>query len=217
MQRGSLIVLEGIDGSGKSTQAQELQDALEAKGHAIVMQCPDRISATGDVIDAYLEGESEISHWSAHTLFSANRWEMVPLINAYLELGTTVILDRYAYSGIAYSLAKGVVRTWVTEPDRGLPRPDQVFLIDVPADVALARLWHREDRAERHDRLEMLEAVRFNYESMSERWTKIDGTQPASEVTAQILSTLQTHQDGPVGRLELDLSEIEIMVLSDED
>lgn len=67
-----------------------------------------------------------------HLLFSANRWEAVKSLKARLNEGETLVCDRYAFSGVAFSAAKGTLDLeWCKNPDRGLPAPDAVIYLDV--------------------------------------------------------------------------------------
>ena len=76
-----------------------------------------------------------------HLLFSANRWEAVKSLKARLNSGETLVCDRYAFSGVAFTAAKGTLDLeWCKNPDRGLPAPDAVIYLDVasvssPAEV----------------------------------------------------------------------------------
>jgi dTMP kinase len=82
------------------------------------------------MINKYLTDKTfQLKDQAAHLLFSANRWELVNSIEEDLKNGVTVILDRYVYSGVAYSAAKGLDFDWCLNPDKGLPKPDvTVFL-----------------------------------------------------------------------------------------
>ena len=82
------------------------------------------------------------SDQAIHLLFSANRWEHAAAIESILTSGTSIICDRYYYSGCVYSAAKGIPGldlAWARAPDVGLPRPDLCLLLDVSADVAMKR------------------------------------------------------------------------------
>nr|XP_003474600.3 thymidylate kinase isoform X2 [Cavia porcellus] len=106
-RRGALIVLEGVDRAGKSTQSRKLVSALCAAGHrAELLRFPDRSTEIGKLLSSYLEKKSELEDHSVHLLFSANRWEQVPLIKEKLYQGVTLVVDRYAFSGVAFTSAK---------------------------------------------------------------------------------------------------------------
>ncbi|XP_044769418.1 thymidylate kinase isoform X3 [Neomonachus schauinslandi] len=106
-RRGALIVLEGVDRAGKSTQSRKLVAALCAAGHrAELLRFPERSTEIGKLLSSYLEKKSEVEDHSVHLLFSANRWEQVPLIKKKLSQGVTLVVDRYAFSGVAFTSAK---------------------------------------------------------------------------------------------------------------
>ncbi|MCJ1429155.1 Thymidylate kinase, partial [Sticta canariensis] len=126
--RGALIVIEGLDRAGKSTQCERLCQHLEQQGHSVkLLRFPDRSTPIGACINAYLRNETQQEDHSIHLLFSANRWEAAAAIRADIAAGTTVVIDRYYYSGVVYSVAKpraGISLQWAREPEVGLPRPD---------------------------------------------------------------------------------------------
>lgn len=107
IKRGALIVVEGLDRSGKSTQCKKLVQSLENLNvKAKLLSFPDRSTQTGKVIDAYLKNECKLDDHAIHLLFSANRWENVDKMKSLLNDGVTLIVDRYSYSGIAFSAIK---------------------------------------------------------------------------------------------------------------
>ena len=86
---------------------------------------------------------------AVHLLFSMNRWETKTQILAKLEAGTNVVCDRYAYSGVAYSAAKGLSFDWCLGADRGLLKPDLVFYIDVSPEAIAKRSGFGDERFEK--------------------------------------------------------------------
>ncbi|KAL9598686.1 MAG: hypothetical protein Q9219_004355 [cf. Caloplaca sp. 3 TL-2023] len=141
--RGALIVIEGLDRAGKSTQSERLVQALQRQGHRSKrMRFPDRSTPIGKSIDTYLKGETDQEDHAVHLLFSANRWEAVPHIREAILHGTTIIIDRYYYSGIVYSAAKNkpdLSLKWAAQPDIGLPKPDLCIFLDISPRHAAAR------------------------------------------------------------------------------
>lgn len=129
--KGLLVAFEGIDQSGKSTMIQYVNDKLlEAGIKTKVLQFPMRSTPIGSMINEYLKTNIELEPHVAHLLFSANRWEFAKEIEKMLNEGTTVILDRYIHSGLAYSCAKADMdMDWCKHPDFGLPEPDVVFFL----------------------------------------------------------------------------------------
>lgn len=112
---------------------------------------PNRETATGKMLNSYLAGATECNDRSTHLVFSANRWESVDSMLELINSGVTLIVDRYTYSGVAYTAAKGYDLKWCKAPDRGLPRPDLVIYIDIPSNVAASRSNFGTERYEKED------------------------------------------------------------------
>ena len=99
----------------------------------------DRTTPIGKSIDAYLKGEIQQEDHVIHLLFSANRWEAAGSIRNAIAEGTTVVIDRYYYSGIVYSAAKGnpsLSLEWSRYPEIGLPLPDLCVFLDISPEAA---------------------------------------------------------------------------------
>ncbi|KAH7042723.1 thymidylate kinase-domain-containing protein [Macrophomina phaseolina] len=141
--RGKLIVFEGLDRAGKSTQSGRLVTRLQELGQRVQhMRFPDRTTPIGQMINAYLTGASEQEDHVIHLLFSANRWEAAAKIKSLIAEGTTVVIDRYYYSGCVYSAAKdnpSLSLEWARHPEVGLPRPDLVIFLDISPEKAAQR------------------------------------------------------------------------------
>ncbi|KAI1848618.1 hypothetical protein JX266_005477 [Neoarthrinium moseri] len=141
--RGAFIIFEGMDRAGKTTQAKLLQQRCIEEGRTVrFMRFPDRTTPIGQMIDAYLKGQTDIEDHVIHLLFSANRWEALKTIQSALASGTTIICDRYYHSGIVYSAAKqnpSLPLSWAKAPEVGLPRPDLVLFLDLEEQVARER------------------------------------------------------------------------------
>lgn len=154
-QRGLLIVVEGLDRSGKSTQCDLLCKHIKSQGHqAKYVKFPDRTTPTGMMINSYLTNQAQLEDHSVHLLFSANRWEAAAALRKDIEDGIWVVIDRYSYSGAVYSAAKEnptLGLEWAWAPELGLPQPDVVFFLDIsPADAA-ARGGYGEERYEKEE------------------------------------------------------------------
>lgn len=150
MSRGKLIVLEGLDRSGKSSVTKSVCEYLSAQGlQAVDMNFPDRSSSIGKMINDYLANKSDISNETIHLLFSANRWENLTKIDKLLAAGISVVCDRYWYSGVAYSCAKGMSYEWCTASDRGLLEPDVVIYLQADPEVLKNRSNYGEEKYER--------------------------------------------------------------------
>lgn len=190
VSRGAFLVLEGIDRSGKSTQAKLLVDKLLAKGYkAEYMRFPERTNTkTGPIIDSYLKSATEVNDQVIHLLFSANRWEYVTAIKSKLASGITLVVDRYAYSGVSYTAAKpNMSLDWCKQPDKGLPRPDKVIFLNIDINDATKRGEYGE---ERYEKVEFQKNVKDIYERLfdSSYWSKVEAKGSVDIVSEKIFS-----------------------------
>lgn len=197
--RGRLIVFEGIDRSGKSTQARKLVESIEG---ACYMAFPNRNTLIAGMIDSYLKSSVNLDDYSVHLLFVANRWECRGQILDWIHDGKTVVLDRYSYSGIAYSAAKGLDMEWCKGPETGLPKPDKVFFFKCPPELARQRA---EYGGERYEKLEFQEKVAKVYEKLFkdlENSTEIDASLTQEEIFSIILQEVASiNTSNPLGTL----------------
>ncbi|KAL4923742.1 bifunctional thymidylate/uridylate kinase [Aspergillus undulatus] len=142
-RRGALVVVEGLDRAGKSSQCEFLRTFLQEQGHIVkYIRFPDRTTAIGKLIDGYLRGQSHLDDHSIHLLFSANRWELAQEIESDIANGNTIIIDRYSYSGAVYSAAKAnpsLSLQWAWQPEIGLPKPDLCLFLSISPDEAAKR------------------------------------------------------------------------------
>lgn len=190
--RGKFIVFEGADRSGKTTQTKLCVEALRASGVKVAAGCPwrfpDRTTSTGKLIDAYLQSKADMDDHVLHLLFSANRWEKADHIRRALADGETVIVDRYAFSGVAYSAAKGLDAEWCKAPDKGLPSPDIVLYLDLPFEAAKLR---GSFGAERYEKEPMQRKVAQQFDHLRDaRWSLIDADAPAPVVAERVLAAV---------------------------
>ncbi|CAL5325624.1 unnamed protein product [Camellia sinensis] len=136
--RGALIVLEGLDRSGKTLQSRKLISYLEGLSYSVESwRFPDRNTGVGQMISSYLANKSELDDHAIHLLFSANRWEKRSLMENKLRSGTTLIVDRYSFSGVAFSSAKGLDIEWCKALETGLLSPNLVLYLDIPPEGTL--------------------------------------------------------------------------------
>ena len=166
-KRGILIVLEGLDRSGKSTQCERLVANLHGKGQTVEhIRFPNRTTPIGQMINSYLSGQSQQEDHAIHLLFSANRWESAREIEAHINSGTTVVIDRYYYSGCVYSASKQdptMDLEWCRHPEVGLPRPDICIFLDLSSEEAAKRGGFGNERYEKE---ELQSRVRGLYQEM---------------------------------------------------
>jgi dTMP kinase len=209
-KRGGFFVLEGLDGSGTTTQGSRVVEHLRSRGvscsltreptgHPIGRLIRDALSGT-HATDEKL-GQITLSEAALCLLFAADRIEHSVEIEALRAAGTHVISDRYVLSSIAYqSRDPGITPERVIEVNRGIALPDITFLLDVPVDECLRRLGRREDTPTIYERRDTLEDIAMRYEATLALYeqhygqlVRIDGTRPIDAVTAEILDHLASY------------------------
>lgn len=193
-----LVVIEGPDKAGKSTQARMLNDSLMSMGYrTAVMSFPDYSTPIGREIDAFLHGRREYPLQVKHMLLSANRWEKKEEIERLLASSDILILNRYYQSNIVYGVANGLDQQWLEMLDRCLPREDLVIVLHVSADVALERARMNSHKDE-FENMHMLRLVSSLYMEMAGRygWVVIDGNRSREEVHRDVLDTVLKHYRG---------------------
>jgi dTMP kinase len=191
---GHLIAFEGLDQSGKQTQAERLLDAFRAAGRkAEFLTFPEYTTAIGGEIGRALKGERDYQPDTLQLLYIANRFEFRPRMAEWLASGTMVICDRYLASSIAYGEAQGVDEKWLTEIQRFLPQPSLTLLLDIPPDASLNRKRVERDKFERD--LPLLGRVRESYlrqAAQSDAWARIEGGQDKDAVSQAVLSAVRS-------------------------
>nr|XP_047138630.1 LOW QUALITY PROTEIN: thymidylate kinase-like [Hydra vulgaris] len=173
MGRGAFVVLEGCDKSGKSTQCRLLVDYLNSLGKKTELwRFPERSTAIGQIINGYITKKNELHDKAVHLMFSANRWELVPLIKENIASGVTLVVDRYAYSGVAFTSAKGYDMLWCKNCDIGLPRPDAVYYMNIDIEDASVR---GDYGCERYEVSDFQKKVQECFQNLKEpSWNVID-------------------------------------------
>ena len=145
-----LIAFEGLDQSGKETQARRLRDRLRAGGgRSRVVSFPDYGTTIGEEIARALQGERDYGAEVMQLLYVANRYERKADVERWHEAGIVVLFDRYVASGVAYGQAQGLDAAWLSSLQRFLPQPELTILIDIAPETAVERKATGRDRYER--------------------------------------------------------------------
>ena len=190
---GHLIAFEGLDQSGKQTQAERLLAASRHSGReAHFLSFPDYDTAIGAEIGRALHGDRDYAPDVMQLLYVANRYEFRRSIDGWLAGGALIVCDRYLASSIAYGEAQGVDPQWLATIQTYLPQPSLTLLLDIPPEASLARKQRDRDRYERD--MELLARVRDSYlrQAAQPHWHRIDGTQDKDVVTDAVLSAVRS-------------------------
>lgn len=187
---GVLIAFEGLDQSGKETQAQLLRDRLRQNGNkSRVVSFPDYGTSIGEEIARALQGERDYPSDVMQLLYVANRYERRSDLERWLTGGLVIICDRYVASSIAYGTAQGLDPAWLTDIQRFLPEPNLTVFLDIMPETAARRKAVGRDRYERD--LALLGRVRKSYlEQLQETWVRVDGEQSKEDVAEEVFSSV---------------------------
>ena len=190
---GFLIAFEGLDQSGKQTQAERASAHVSAKGRQCrLLSFPDYRTAIGAEIAKALHGEREYGPDVMQLMYVANRYEKRVEMQQALEDGVVLVCDRYLASSIAYGEAQGLDASWLRDIQRHLPTPALTILLDIAPETAVQRKAAGRDRYERD--LTLLSRVRQSYQqqSQAEDWLRLDGERPRDVVSADVLNAVAT-------------------------
>ena len=199
---GLFISFEGIDGCGKSTQADLLRSYLESKGEQVELLREPGGTALSEQIREILRNPNneKMDPSTESILLSASRAQLTrEIIIPALERGNVVICDRYADSTLAYQgYGRGINLEWLEKLNAfataGL-KPDITLLVDLPVDEALNRMQSKSfDRIEMEG-IEFLEKVRSGYLELTDRFSKryfmIDGMETIEEMSKKIINKIE--------------------------
>lgn len=170
---GNFIVLEGLDGSGTTTQAALLHDYLSRRGRKSRLTCEPTDEPVGKLIRDALSGRLSspgtgkkivFCERARCLLFAADRQEHSAVLDSIRSKGTDVICDRYILSSIAYQTLDDTIKApWVIDVNRDCSVPDLTLLLDVPVKECMNRLGKRKDRPTVYEKTPLLTAIEKNY------------------------------------------------------
>src|SRR4051812_4366921 len=193
------VSFEGADGSGKSTQAELLRDALAAEGREVVLTREPGGTELGEHARELVLNGPQMGAWAEAALYAASRAEHVEeVIRPALERGATVLCDRYIDSSLAYQgIARGLGVDAVLELNLAVTGgllPDLTFLLLVDLDVAAGRYAPSPDRLEREGtalQAKVDAAYRELAARFPERIMTVNADRPADEIGNEIRDRLR--------------------------
>jgi dTMP kinase len=189
---GSLIAFEGLDQSGKQTQAELLRDHLKGQGRkARLVSFPDYGTSIGEEIARALSNERDYGPDVMQLLYVANRYEKKADLHRWLDGGLMLVSDRYTASSVAYGEALGLDPAWLTDMQRFLPPAALTILLDIAPETAVTRKSVDRDRYERD--LAMQGRVRESYQRQAREqgWIVLDGERTKDEIAADVIEAAQ--------------------------
>ncbi len=201
-RQGLFIALEGIDGSGTTSQLRALASALSTDGHEVVTTCEPTGNRIGKLIRQALADDT-LDPAALALLFAADRVDHLATdIQPALARGAIVVCDRYLMSSLVYQTLHCEL-AWVREINRFAQLPDLYLCIELPVEVAFARVQRRhhagDTARERFDVPALQRAIaqsyreRRNDDDVAPRVHVIDGDQPPERVTADLLAAITPH------------------------
>lgn len=195
-KRGAFIVIEGLDGSGKTTQAKLLTVKLSRSHNVVYTAEPSRGKIGTFIRNSCLYGEKRLSVFAEALLFAADRIEHVENeIKPAIAEGKIVVCDRYVYSSLAYQGSADLNVEWIAEINRYALKPDFAVFIDVAPEKVLHRLNRRKSVMENLETQRKAREIYLKSVAKGDL-TRIDGDKPLEKVgedlAAIVLKFLET-------------------------
>lgn len=193
---GKFIAIEGIDGSGATTQALKIKEYLAEKNMAFWLTQEPTDSVVGGIIKSHLSGAAVITdHVGLQLLFAADRathldQEIIPRLNK----GEIVISDRYFLSSVAYGSLNVSDENWLYQINDQFLLPDLTILLKVPAKVGIQRISESRLSFSMFEEEENLKKVWDNYEKISKKYPNIviiDGEKSVEDIFHDIRETIE--------------------------
>ena len=194
MRQGLLIVIEGIDGTGKSTHARRLGEWFESHGREVVLSREPTDGPWGKKLRASASTGRLTAAEELEYFLNDRRQHVEETIAPALAAGKVVILDRYYFSTMAYQGARGFDPAEIRRRNEEFaPVPDLLLILDLDLDTALQRIGHRGDTANEFEKKESLERCREIFLSLKDEpfVRVIDSNAAIDEVSSRIRQAVE--------------------------
>ena len=189
--KGKVIVIEGTDKAGKTSQSRMLAETLKVSGKVcVILDFPDYTTPIGIEIKAFLDGKRDYPPEVKHLLFSANRWEKKKEIESMLENGTIIVMNRYWESNLVYGVANGIDANWLLRLDRGLPKENIILVILVNPSISAKRA-EMQDAFESNPQLAAKAYENYLKFAKQFKWRIIDGSNSKEQVHQEIIKIIR--------------------------
>jgi dTMP kinase len=198
---GYFVAVCGIDGSGKTTQIQQVETTLAERGETVLTRQPtDRYRKDPMVrkmFDLEVDDPVVLAELALLAAFDRAR-HFREIVLPALNRGAAVVTDRYVYSSYTYFLARGLTDLdWLKRVNRGLPRPDLTLFMDVPPVVAAKRIIERDGSSNKREELDVERMTAVREAFRTQPWDDkpslhiIDATLPLEAVTETVLDLVK--------------------------
>ncbi|MDR0318837.1 MAG: dTMP kinase [Nitrososphaerota archaeon] len=188
--KGVFICIEGLDGSGKSTQAKLLTKKLCKEGYDTVFTAEPSKGKIGHFIRKRLFEQERMGTTVEALLFAADRLEHVQhTIVPALQVGKIVISDRYVYSSLAYQGSAGLSLDWIEAINANAQKPDLSLFIDVSPEIVLKRLRRKKSVMENLQTQRYVQEIYQNYVKQG-LLKRVDGSKGRREVLDELYSVV---------------------------
>ena len=186
---GHLIAFEGLDQSGKQTQAELLRDRLKQEGRkARLMSFPDYGTSIGEEIARALAGERDYEPDVMQLLYVANRYERKADLQRWIDGGLILVCDRYTASSVAYGEAQGLDPAWLSDMQRFLPAAALTIMLDIAPETAVKRKSVDRDKYERDLALQGRVRDSYHRQAKANRWVLLDGERQKEAIAADVFA-----------------------------
>lgn len=202
---GKFIVVEGIDGSGKSTQIKNIEKYFTGKGQQVYATFEPTDGPVGSLIRQMLEGKVPVDQRTIASLFAADRTDHLCNskngIAKMVEKGTIVLCDRYYFSSYAYH-AQYIDMDWVIHANSlnaQILRPALTIFLDVRPETCFDRIKKNRDRFDMYEKMDIMKKVRENYFIAFDRLKEeekvvvVDANKDLEDVENQVLEVIREH------------------------
>lgn len=188
---GLLLAFEGLDQSGKQTQAELLRARLTSWQRDVrLFSFPDYDTPIGAEIGSALSGDRSYEPDAIQLLYVVNRYEWRQRMLEARAAGTVLLCDRYLASSVAYGEAQGLDPEWLIAIQQYLPQPDLTILLDISPEESARRKSAGRDKYERD--MGLLARVRDSYlRQAASGWVRIDAERARDDVAADVLAAVE--------------------------
>ena len=166
-KNGFLIIFEGLDGSGKTTQCQLLKEKLKNDGHNVVLSKEPTDGKYGTILRKSFDYKRNSAEWELEQMILDRKQHIKDLIKPSLDENKIVIIDRYVFSNMAYQGAAGINPNLILKKNDFAIKPNLTILIDAPVKMCLERLKQRNqhiNQMEKEKNLLKVQEIYLNYD-----------------------------------------------------